>query len=163
MNSLEKIKKKIISNWDDLPRVLNEWEKEKRKIVFTNGCFDLIHRGHLELLAQASGLGDKFIVGLNTDASVKKLKGQGRPLQDEYARSLVMAGFGFVDLVVLFPQDTPLELIRIIKPGVLVKGGDYKAEEIVGYDVVTENNGQVVTINFVEGYSTTSIVNKIKD
>ncbi len=162
MNSLDKIKNKVIINWDELHSVLRKWKKEKSRIVFTNGCFDIIHRGHLELLSQAADMGDKFIVALNTDSSVQKLKGEGRPLQDEYTRALVMAGFGFVDLVVLFPQDTPLELIEIIKPDILVKGGDYKAEEIVGYDIVTKNKGTVVTVNFLEGFSTTSIVNKIK-
>ena len=163
MNSLEKIKNKIISNWDDLLPILTHWRNENNRIVFTNGCFDIIHRGHLELLSRSADLGDKLIVGLNTDKSVAKLKGPGRPLQDEDSRAMVMAAFGFVDLVILFPQDTPLELIEIILPDVLVKGGDYLTQDIVGYDIVTENNGQVVTINFVEGYSTTSIVNKLKE
>ncbi len=162
MNSLETIRHKIIVDWNELPEILFEWKNSDQKIVFTNGCFDIIHRGHIELLAKAADLGKKLIVGLNADDSVQRLKGPERPLQDEFSRAMIMASFGFVDLVVLFQQDTPLELISLIKPDVLVKGGDYKAEEIVGYDVVTNNNGQVVTINFVEGYSTTSIVNKMK-
>jgi rfaE bifunctional protein nucleotidyltransferase chain/domain len=162
MNSLDLINKKIIRDWEFLPDIVNDWKNSNKKIVFTNGCFDIIHRGHIELLSRAADLGQKLIVGLNTDASVKRLKGEERPLQDENSRSLIMAGFGFVDLVVLFQQDTPFELISIIKPQVLVKGGDYKAEEIVGYDVVTANRGKVVTINFVEGYSTTSIIKKMK-
>jgi D-glycero-beta-D-manno-heptose 1-phosphate adenylyltransferase len=162
MNSLDVINKKIIRDWELLPGILKNWKKSDKKIVFTNGCFDIIHRGHIELLSKAADLGQKLIVGLNSDASVKRLKGKDRPLQDETSRSLIMAGFGFVDLVVIFPQDTPFELIDLIKPQILVKGGDYKAEEIVGYDVVTANRGSVVTINFVEGYSTTTIINKMK-
>jgi rfaE bifunctional protein nucleotidyltransferase chain/domain len=163
MTFLDKINGKIIFNWDLLPDILESWKKADQKIVFTNGCFDIIHRGHIELLSKAADLGDKLVVGLNSDASVHRLKGTGRPLQDENSRALIMAGFGFIDLVVLFHHDTPFELISLIKPGILVKGGDYKAEEIVGYDIVTKNNGQVVIINFLEGYSTTSIVNKLKD
>lgn len=162
MNSLDLINKKIIRDWEFLPEILKDWKKSNKKIVFTNGCFDIIHRGHIELLSKASDMGHKLIVGLNSDASVKRLKGEDRPLQDEASRALIMAGFGFVDLVVLFPQDTPFELINLIRPQILVKGGDYKEEEIVGFDIVTENKGKVVTINFVEGYSTTSIIKKIK-
>jgi rfaE bifunctional protein nucleotidyltransferase chain/domain len=163
MNSLDKINSKILWNWESLPLLINEWKNNNEKIVFTNGCFDIIHRGHIELLSKAADLGQKLIVALNSDSSVQRLKGPGRPLQDEKSRALIMAGFGFVDLVVLFSQDTPFELISLIKPDILVKGGDYKAEEIVGYDIVTQNKGKVVTINFVDGYSTTSIVNKMKD
>jgi len=162
MNSLETIRRKIIVDWSNLPEIINNWKNAGNKIVFTNGCFDIIHRGHIELLAKAADLGEKLIVGLNADDSVQRLKGPERPLQDETSRAMIMAGFGFVELVVLFHQDTPMELISLIKPDVLVKGADYEAEEIVGYDMVTNNNGQVVTINFVEGYSTTSIVNKMK-
>jgi len=162
MNSLEKINAKIILDWENIPGIINSWKKNNHKIVFTNGCFDIIHRGHIELLAKASDLGNKLIVGLNTDSSVQKLKGADRPLQDENSRAIIMAGFSFVDLVVMFHQDTPFELISIIKPDILVKGGDYKAEEIVGFDIVTQNKGKVITINFVEGFSTSSIVNKMK-
>jgi rfaE bifunctional protein nucleotidyltransferase chain/domain len=163
MDSLEKIKSKIILDWDLIPDILKDWNNSGQKIVFTNGCFDIIHRGHIELLSKASDLGNKLIVALNSDSSVKQLKGADRPLQDETSRALIMAGFEFVDLVVLFSQETPYDLISLIKPDVLVKGGDYKAEEIVGYDIVTQQNiGQVITIRFVDGYSTTSIVNKMK-
>ncbi len=162
MNSLEKINSKIIRDWELLPQMLKVWAFKNQKIVFTNGCFDIIHRGHIELLSKAADLGNKLIVGLNTDSSVQRLKGKERPVQDETSRAMIMAGFAFVDMVILFPQDTPLELISIVKPNILVKGGDYKAEEIVGYDIVTKNNGQVIIINFVDGYSTTSIVNKMK-
>ena len=144
-----------------IPGIIEDWKKAGQKIVFTNGCFDIIHRGHIELLSKASDFGQKFIVALNTDSSVQKLKGPSRPLQDESSRTQIMASFEFVNLVVLFPQETPLELIKLIKPDFLIKGGDYKADEIVGYDVVTENKGQVITIQFVEGYSTTSIIKKM--
>ncbi len=144
-----------------IPGIIEDWKKAGQKIVFTNGCFDIIHRGHIELLSKASDFGQKFIVALNTDSSVQKLKGPSRPLQDESSRAQIMASFEFVNLVVLFPQETPLELIKLIKPDFLIKGGDYKADEIVGYDVVTENKGQVITIQFVEGYSTTSIIKKM--
>lgn len=161
MNSLENINNKIIRDWSLLPEILMDWKNNNQKIVFTNGCFDIIHRGHIELLSRAADLGQKLIVALNTDSSVKRLKGPERPFQDEASRSMIMGAFDFVDLVILFPQDTPQELIKIVNPDILVKGGDYKPEEIVGYDIVTANNGQVVTINFLEGYSTTKILNKL--
>ena len=162
MKSLEKINNKILRDWELIPEVLKDWKKSNKIIVFTNGCFDIIHRGHIELLSKAADLGQKLIIGLNTDTSVQRLKGAGRPLQDETSRAMILACFEIVDLVVLFHQDTPLELIRLIKPDILVKGGDYKPEEIIGYHEVTSNKGKVVTINFVEGYSTTSIVKKMK-
>ncbi len=163
MNSLEKINSKIIMEWDLLPGILSDWKKSNQKIVFTNGCFDIIHRGHIELLSKAADLGQKLIIGLNSDSSVQRLKGAGRPVQDETSRAMIMSGFGFVSLVIIFNQDTPFKLINLIKPDILVKGGDYKSEEIIGYDIVTKNNGQVIIFNFVEGYSTTSIVNKLKE
>ena len=134
--------------------------RPKSRIVFTNGCFDIIHLGHLNYLASAAELGTKLIIGLNTDASVKKLKGNDRPINNEIARANVLAGFSFVDALVFFDTDTPYELIKQIKPHFLVKGGDYKAEDIVGYDIVTENKGQVVTLQFVDGFSSTSIIKK---
>jgi len=163
MNSFELLNRKIIRERGLLPGILKEWKNTNQKIVFTNGCFDIIHRGHIELLSKAADLGNKLIVGLNTDASVQRLKGSDRPIQDETSRALIMAGFGFIDIVVLFHEDTPIELISLIKPDILVKGGDYKAEDIIGYDFVTKNKGKVVIINFLEGYSTSSIVNKMKD
>ena len=129
------------------------------KLVFTNGCFDILHRGHVEYLAKAADMGDVLVVGLNTDASVKRLKGEGRPVNDQEARALVLASLSFVDAVVLFDEDTPYELIKAIRPDVLVKGADYKPEEIVGYDIVTSYGGKVETVPLVEGYSTTSLLN----
>jgi len=141
------------------------------KIVFTNGCFDLLHRGHVDYLAKASDLGDELFVGINSDASVKRLgKGNTRPLQDEQTRALIIASLHFVSGVIIFDEDTPYELIDFIKPDVLVKGADYDAEEtnksskkyIVGSDLVKQNGGVIKTIPFLEGFSTTAIENKIR-
>ncbi len=133
-----------------------------KKVVFSNGCFDILHRGHIEYLAQAANFGDILVIGLNTDNSVRRLKGKTRPLQDETSRTITLAALQFVDFVVLFDEDTPYDLINFIKPDVLVKGADYKAEDIVGYDVVTGNGGCVKTIELTKGYSTTAIVEKAK-
>ncbi len=138
------------------------WRFKNQKIVFSNGCFDILHRGHVEYLAQAADFGNRLIIGLNTDASVRRLKGAGRPVQDEIGRSIVLASLSFIDAIILFDEDTPYNLIKTIKPDFLVKGDDYKPENIVGYDIVTQNGGKVVTIKLVEGYSTTSVVNRMK-
>lgn len=143
-----------------LEQTIAQWHANGEKIVFTNGCFDIIHRGHVEYLAKAADLGTKLIMGLNTDNSVRRLKGPTRPVNDEYARALVLSAFEFVDAVTFFADDTPYELIKKVQPDVLVKGGDYKIEEIVGYDIVTKRGGKVVTIDFVNGYSTTSTLKK---
>ncbi len=149
-----------IAEPDQIDRLLSLWRFKKEKIVFTNGCFDVLHRGHVEYLAQAANLGSRLVVGLNSDASVKRLKGEDRPINDEEARAVVLAALKFVDLVVFFGQDTPFELIQQVQPDVLVKGGDYKVEDIVGYDIVTQKGGEVITIDFVDGFSSTSIINK---
>lgn len=143
-----------------LEQTIAQWHANGEKIVFTNGCFDIIHRGHVEYLAKAADLGTKLIMGLNTDESVRRLKGPTRPVNDEYARALVLSAFEFVDAVAFFADDTPYELIKKVQPDVLVKGGDYKIEEIVGYDIVIGRGGKVVTIDFVDGYSTTSTLKK---
>lgn len=162
LKQLKIIKHKIVSS-EDLPLILNRWRFKERKVVFTNGCFDILHRGHIEYLAQASDLGDKLVLGLNTDASVKRQgKGNNRPLQDEKSRSLVLAALHFIDLVVLFDEDTPLKLIELIQPDILVKGADYAIEDIVGHEVVLEKGGEVKTISFIEGYSTSQIIEKAK-
>lgn len=132
-----------------------------KKIVFTNGCFDILHRGHIEYLMQASDLGDILVIGLNSDFSVKRLKGPSRPVQDEHTRALILSSLQFVNMVAIFEEDTPLELIKVVQPDFLVKGGDYKnIEEIVGYDIVKAKGGKVLTIPFVDGFSTTNILNK---
>ncbi len=141
--------------------MLHVWRFQQKKIVFTNGCFDIVHLGHLDYLSKAADLGDILILGLNTDASVQRLKGAGRPVVDELARAFMMASLRFVDAVVLFDQQTPYELIQLVQPDVLVKGKDYKAEEVVGYDIVTAKGGKVETIDLVPGYSTTALIQKI--
>lgn len=159
---LEVLQSKIITDPVVLDRLIAVWKFKENKIVFTNGCFDLIHRGHVEYLAKASVLGDVLVVGLNTDASVRSIKGKTRPLQDEYTRALILAAMRFIDYVVLFDEDTPENLIRKIQPDVLVKGGDYKPSEIVGSDIVTAKGGKVVTIELVENFSTTKLIKKIR-
>ncbi|MEA1874848.1 MAG: adenylyltransferase/cytidyltransferase family protein [Bacteroidota bacterium] len=160
MQSLHRIEDKIIQT-----KNLKHWVKTQGnaidRLVFTNGCFDVIHRGHITYLAQAADLGTHFIVALNTDASVARLKGANRPVQDEYTRALVMAAFEFVDFVCFFDEDTPLNIIKLLKPKVLVKGGDYIVKDIVGYNDVVQAGGEVVTIDFVKGFSSSSIINSI--
>lgn len=142
---------------------VEKWKSEGQKVVFTNGCFDIVHLGHVDYLEKAQKLGDKLVLGLNTDASVSRIKGPTRPIVDENSRSRVMASLAFVDLVVFFDTETPYELIKTLLPDILVKGNDYLAENIVGADVVKSNGGDVKTVELVKGYSTTNIVNKIKN
>ena len=162
MQHLEIIKRKILTR-DELTGLLGVWKFLEKKIVFTNGCFDLLHLGHIDYLSKAKDHGDLLIVGVNTDASVSRLKGAHRPLTDETSRSMIMASLHFVDFVTLFDEDTPYELIKLVQPDVLIKGKDYKPEDVVGYDIVNGNGGQVVTIDLVEGYSTTAIEQKIRE
>ena len=141
---------------------VKDWQHHGNRVVFTNGCFDLIHLGHVDYLEKARMLGDKLVIGLNTDDSVSRFKGLERPLQDQISRARVLASMQFVDLVVFFNEDTPLNLISELLPNILVKGSDYLADNIVGADVVKKNGGVVKTVDFVPGYSTTRIVEKIK-
>ena len=138
------------------------YRKVQKKIVFTNGCFDLLHVGHVRYLKEASRLGDVLIVGINTDASVKRLKGPTRPVQNQDDRAEILASLKCVTHTILFDQDTPLELIKLVQPDVLVKGGDWPIEKIVGHDVVLARGGVVKSLNFVEGRSTTNIITKAK-
>jgi len=161
MNKLEIIKNKIFKEKESAFATLQTWRFKEEKIVFTNGCFDIVHRGHLEYLAQASNLGHKLIMGLNTDASVQRLKGPNRPINDEYSRALLLASLGFIDMVIFFDEETPYDLINFIQPDVLVKGSDYNAEDIVGYDIVKAKGGEIITLDFIEGFSSTGIINKI--
>ncbi len=160
MDKLAVIQSKILTREALLPKV-KIWKFQGQKIVFTNGCFDIVHLGHIDYLAKAASLGNRLIVGLNTDASVSCIKGPFRPVQDEHSRAMLMAALHFVDAVVLFGEDTPLELISYLKPDVLVKGSDYSVDQIVGADVVLANGGSVQTIDFVEGYSTSKVIDKI--
>lgn len=160
MTNLEIINNKIVTDIE-LDHLLATARLKEKKIVFTNGCFDILHRGHISYLAQAADLGNFFIIGLNSDASVKRLKGPLRPLQDEQTRALVLASLHFVNAVILFNEETPFNLINKVQPDVLVKGGDYEITKIVGYNIVTAKGGLVTTIPFVSGFSTTSIINKM--
>lgn len=161
MSRLDSIQSKIIDA-NNLESILTYWKLKNRKLVFTNGCFDIIHRGHVEYLAQAADYGNELIIGLNTDSSVQRLKGPTRPVQDQMARAIIMASLQFVSAVILFDEDTPYELIKKVQPDVLIKGSDYNINDIVGYDIVKAKGGEVVTIDFVDGYSTTSIIEKLK-
>lgn len=146
-----------------LDTLVAEWKKENNAIVFTNGCFDIVHLGHIDYLEKARALGDKLVVGINTDHSVQRLKGLSRPVVGELARARMLAAMEFVDAVAFFDEDTPLKLISRLLPHILVKGDDYKIDNIIGADIVIENGGKVETISLVPGYSTTKIIDKIKN
>jgi rfaE bifunctional protein nucleotidyltransferase chain/domain len=145
-----------------LSRMLHLWRMQGQHIVFTNGCFDILHLGHVEYLAKAASLGNKLIIGLNSDASVRKLKGSTRPIQDITSRSHILASLGFVDAVVPFEEDTPILLIEMVRPDVLVKGGDWPTEKIAGSEFVQSYGGRVISIPLIEGHSTTNIEKRIK-
>jgi len=160
MRKADIIEKKIFT-LPELLRRIAQWRAIGKTVSFTNGVFDIMHRGHIASLSQAASEADYLIVGLNSDASTKRLKGDSRPVNDEQARSIVMAALLMVDAVVLFEEDTPLELIKAILPDVLVKGGDYTEEQIVGAKEVKANGGKVVINAIVEGFSTTGLIGKI--
>jgi len=161
MSNLKNIKSKIYS-LSDLKIQSDKWKENGEKIVFTNGCFDLVHRGHIEVLANTADLGDKLIIGLNSDSSIKELKGENRPIMDEISRAILLASLQFVDAIVFFSEETPYKLIETLIPDVLAKGGDYKVTEIAGNGVVLENGGEVILVPFIDGFSSTNIVEKIK-
>jgi rfaE bifunctional protein nucleotidyltransferase chain/domain len=161
--NLERVLSDKIVNLDTLKSNVDFWQSEGEKVVFSNGVFDLLHIGHITYLAKAANLGEKLIIGLNSDSSVTRLKGEGRPVNDQSNRAALLAALFFVDAVVLFEEDTPLELISAILPDVLVKGADYTVDNIVGAKEVIANGGEVLTIDMVEGYSSTSIIEKIKN
>ncbi len=161
MHKLQWIQNKITDR-EQLSRQCHVWRAIGKKIVFTNGCFDILHHGHLDLIAKAADLGNVLVLGLNTDASVKRLKGAERPVTNETDRAFQVASLLCVDAVCLFDEDTPEELITALAPDVLVKGGDYTIDNIVGAEFVQKNGGKVEIIPFVEGYSTSSIIDRIK-
>ncbi len=163
MNHLEFLESKIWHMNKELDRQLAVWRFHGNKIVFTNGCFDILHLGHIDYLAKAAAEGTLLIIGMNSDESVKRLKGDSRPIMDERSRAMTLAALGFVGAVVIFDQDTPKELIKQIKPDVLVKGKDYAPKDIVGADIVEKKGGTVVTMDLVEGYSSSTIIDKIKN
>lgn len=158
---LAQIESKIL-DWPAARATVQQWQSQGERVVFTNGCFDLLHYGHLHYLAQARDLGQRLVLGLNSAASVSRLKGPQRPINDELTRTWQMAALVFVDVVVVFEEDTPLELLQVLQPDILVKGGDYELSSIVGADLVLARGGQVLTLPFVDGYSTTKIEQKIK-
>ena len=147
---------------EDNIEIINRIKAERKKIVFTNGCFDLLHVGHVRYLAQAKKLGDFLIIGLNSDNSVKELKGEDRPMNSFEDRATLLSAIESVDSVIMFEEQTPENLIKDIVPDILVKGGDYNIEDIVGYQTVMQNGGQVKTLSFYDGYSSTNYINKIK-
>jgi rfaE bifunctional protein nucleotidyltransferase chain/domain len=152
---------KILSLSDAIRQIAN-LKRQDKKIVFSNGCFDILHAGHVDYLEKAREKGDFLVIGLNTDNSVRRLKGQNRPINQENSRARVLAGLGFVDMVVLFEEDTPYEIVKALIPDILVKGKDYEISNIVGADIVLENGGKVETIELTEGQSTTTVIDKIK-
>jgi D-beta-D-heptose 7-phosphate kinase/D-beta-D-heptose 1-phosphate adenosyltransferase len=154
---MKETERKIV-NWEQLNQLLHRWRLRGERIVFTNGCFDLLHSGHLKVLHEAIALGDRLIIGLNADVSVRKLKGEDRPVKPETERALCLAAMWMVDAVILFENETPMELIRKIQPDVLVKGGDYTRDQIVGADTVITNGGELHIIPLKEGRSTSAIL-----
>ena len=154
---------KIATSLDDLDDHLAQWREQGLRVGFTNGCFDILHPGHVRVVTQARAACDRLIVGLNSDASVKRLKGADRPVQDERSRAEVLAALEAVDLVAIFTEDTPLKLIERIKPSVLVKGGDYTRDQVVGHEIVAAYGGEVILIEIMPGHSTTSLVQRARE
>jgi len=163
MDVSKNIQSKIFDNFQDFKPILDQWRWAGQTIVFTNGCFDLVHRGHIDSLVKAASFGDRLIVGLNSDVSVRLLKGENRPLMEEQSRAVILASLLMVDAVILFEEETPYELIRSTLPDVLVKGAEYRIEEIAGFDVVLASGGRVERIELTEGFSTSDLIQKIKD
>lgn len=170
MNQWERLQHKMVSI-ETAKTIVSSWKTDDKKVVFTNGCFDILHKGHVSYLAKAADLGDYLVIGINADSSVKKLnKGENRPINDQQTRATVLSALEMIDLVVIFEEETPLNIIKELAPSVLVKGGDYNEKiadknnpkYIVGSDIVKENNGEVFTIPLEKGFSTTSIIEKIK-
>lgn len=162
LDKLAVVQSKIVDE-KQLQRKLAAWRLGNQKIVFTNGCFDILHAGHVQSLAGAASFGNRLIVGLNSDASVKRLKSASRPVQNQNSRALLLAAFHFVDLVVIFEEDTPEKLIHLVNPDVMVKGGDYQIEDIAGAQWVLDQGGKVELINYLDNSSSTNIIKKIKE
>jgi D-glycero-beta-D-manno-heptose 1-phosphate adenylyltransferase len=161
MSNIDFVSHRIYTR-ETLRNTLGRLRYFKKKIVFTNGCFDIVHLGHIDYLAKAKDCGDFLVVGLNSDASVKLLnKGENRPLQDEKSRSMVIAALGFVDAVILFDEETPYDLISFVQPDVLVKGADYRIDQVAGHDIVRARGGEIRLIELVPGYSTSAVEKKI--
>jgi len=152
----------MLCSKEDFKKQYDILKSQNKKIVFTNGCFDIIHRGHIEYLNEAKNLGDVLVIGLNSDKSVRKLKGNDRPIINQSDRAFILLNLKSVDYVIVFEEDTPYELIKSVKPDFLVKGGDWKEEDIVGSDILKEYGGKTISLKFIDSYSTTNIINKIK-
>ncbi|MGE5395838.1 MAG: D-glycero-beta-D-manno-heptose 1-phosphate adenylyltransferase [Candidatus Saccharibacteria bacterium] len=163
MTPSQLIQSKIFDSKQTFLPLLAKWRQAGHTVVFTNGCFDLLHRGHVDSLSKAAAFGDKLVIGLNSDTSVKFLKGKNRPLIDQQSRAILLGALIMVDAVVIFEEDTPYELIKSILPDVLVKGSEYLLEEIAGYDIVLAEGGRVERIDLTEGFSTSSLIDKIKN
>tara|TARA_B110000263_G_scaffold189034_1_gene166676 strand:- start:2997 stop:3491 length:495 start_codon:yes stop_codon:yes gene_type:complete len=161
-NALKKIENKIYT-LNQLMIQMKNWKAHKKKVIFSNGCFDLIHLGHIEILARSSDLGDILIVAVNSDKSIKKIKGNKRPILEEESRLKQIAALEFVDVVVLFDEENPYEIIKSLLPNVIVKGGDYCPEDVIGNNLITQSGGEVIIIPLTKGYSTTTIFDKIKN
>ncbi|GIW23685.1 MAG: glycerol-3-phosphate cytidylyltransferase [Candidatus Sericytochromatia bacterium] len=162
MNILENIYKKIKTNEEELLNQINTLKLQKKKIVFTNGCFDILHTGHINYLARAKELGDILIVAVNSDHSVKRLKGKERPINTLNDRMFLLASLCFIDIVTFFEEDTPTEILKKIKPDIHVKGGDYKIEDLPEKQIIESYGGKIIILPFVQGYSTTNIITKMK-
>ncbi|HET6555883.1 MAG TPA: D-glycero-beta-D-manno-heptose 1-phosphate adenylyltransferase [Prolixibacteraceae bacterium] len=163
MTPSQAIQYKIFGSAEAFRPLLARWKQEGDTVVFTNGCFDLVHRGHIDSLAKAAEFGTRLVVGLNSDTSVKFLKGKNRPLIDQNSRAILLASLMMVDAVVIFDEESPYELIKNIRPHVLVKGSEYQVEEIAGYDIVLSDGGRVERIELTQGFSTTALIEKIKN
>ena len=155
--------KNKLKTWEEIAIIIKNLKSQNKKTVFTNGCFDILHSGHVQYLTEAKELGDILILGLNSDSSVKRLKGKDRPINNEQERAVVLSALYSISYIVIFEDDTPYKLINHIKPDILVKGGDWKPEDIVGSDIVSSYNGEVKSLSFIEGKSTTDIINKLKE
>lgn len=155
--------KEKIKDIEEITTIVEHLKKEGKIIVFTNGCFDILHSGHIQYLYDAKRLGDILIIGLNSDSSIKRIKGEKRPIINEWERAYILSALEMVDFIVIFDEDTPYELIKAIKPNILVKGGDWDIEKIVGRDIVESYGGKVLNIPFVEGKSTTNIIQRVID
>lgn len=152
----------VCTQYEQAKNIIEEWQSRGLEVVFTNGCFDILHYGHIKYLSEAKDLGDRLVVGVNSDASVSRLKGPTRPLQDQQSRAELLSHLEMVDIAIIFDEDTPLQLIENINPQFLVKGGDYEIKDIVGADFVKKNGGTVKKLKFATGYSTSNIIEKIK-
>ena len=159
---MKNFEKKIIKSSLDLQKTIKTWKKNNQKIVFTNGCFDILHLGHIKTLSESKKLGDKLVVGLNNDESVKVLKGKNRPVNNNYHRSMMLAALSFVDLVVFFEEDTPYNLIKLVLPNIITKGGDYEKKDVIGGDLILSKGGQISIIPLLPNLSSSKLIRKYK-